>query len=217
MNISHHPDDATLVSYAAGSLSASFEILLACHLRQCGSCRRRVAIAEQLGSALLDETAPLSPGQRERFLARLEQQEKGDLSGRPSVRSAVSRCHLIPQPLALLLSGKDVPLKWRRLVPGIRQIPLDTADGQLRLIRIAPGVSIPRHSHQGSELTLVLQGAYRDALGYFSAGDVADLGPEVDHQPTTEGDQPCICLIATDAPLRFQGWLPKLLQPFTGF
>jgi len=218
MSVSHHPDDATLVSYAAGSLSPSFEILVACHLRQCEFCRRRVTVAEHLGAALLDETAPLSAGQRERFLARLEQEtDKGEAPLASAVEPATVRRHSIPQPLAALLSGKAEPLDWRRLVPGIQQIRLDIAKGGLQLIRIAPGVSIPRHSHQGSELTLVLQGAYRDALGRFSTGDVADLGPDMEHQPTAEGDQPCICLIAADAPLRFKGLLPKLLQPFTGF
>ena len=69
------------------------------------------------------------------------------------------------------------------------------------------------HTHGGSELTLILRGAYRDAIGHFAPGDVADLDSEVEHQPVTVPGVPCICVAATDAPLRFSGWMARLLQP----
>lgn len=73
---------------------------------------------------------------------------------------------------------------------------------------------MPSHGHTGSELTMVLRGSYTDELGRFCAGDVADLDPDVQHQPVADTDEHCICLIATDAPLRFNGLVPRLLQPF---
>ena len=56
-------------------------------------------------------------------------------------------------------------------------------------------------------------GAYRDAIGHFAPGDVADLDSDVEHQPVTVPGVPCICVAATDAPLRFSGWMARMLQP----
>ena len=72
---------------------------------------------------------------------------------------------------------------------------------------------MPDHGHSGTELTLVLQGAFRDASDRFGPGDV-EIATEADeHKPVAEAGLDCICLAATDAPLRFTGMLPRLLQP----
>ena len=42
MNINHHADDSTLLSYAAGALPESFSLVLAAHLEQCERCRQRL-------------------------------------------------------------------------------------------------------------------------------------------------------------------------------
>ncbi len=230
MTINHHPDDATLLSYAAGSLCESFEILVACHMQQCPQCRQRVSEAECVGAALLEDIEPVVPAGRDRMLAFLDSEARLDRDAllkredspatlqtpQPVFTDGLSRCHQVPEPLDALLHGDDGAVAWRRLVPGIQQVRLPTADQGLRLLKIAPGISIPLHTHKGSELTLILQGSYSDEVGRFQPGDVADLDVDVEHQPITDGRQPCICLIATDAPLVFHGLLPKLLQPFTG-
>ncbi len=98
--------------------------------------------------------------------------------------------------------------------PGIHYVRADRVDdGHLMLLRTAPGRSVPMHTHGGSELTLILRGAYRDAIGHFAPGDVADLDSDVEHQPVTVPGVPCICVTATDAPLRFSGWMARMLQP----
>lgn len=216
MSINHHPDDATLLSFAAGCLPESFDVLVTCHLQRCKQCSDRVRDAEQLGAALIEaETPAFSGDARARFMDMLDE-EPLPLCAReePGIAASV---RAVPQLLKQVLEQGDKDLVWKTLVPGIRQIRLDTQDGGLRLLKISPGISIPLHSHAGSELTLVLQGSYSDELGRFVAGDVSDLGAEVEHQPITDGADPCICLVATDAGLRFRGLLPKLLQPFTGF
>ena len=93
---------------------------------------------------------------------------------------------------------------------------MDGAQGTLRLFKIAPGMAIPLHTHNGNEMTLILKGSYSDELGRFKAGDVADLDNDTDHQPIADTQEDCICLIATEAPLKFKGLLPRLMQPFIG-
>jgi putative transcriptional regulator len=63
------------------------------------------------------------------------------------------------------------------------------------------------------ELTLVLQGAFRDEAQRFARGDI-EIATEADeHTPVAIGDEDCICLAVTDAPLRFNAMIPRLLQP----
>ena len=97
---------------------------------------------------------------------------------------------------------------------GIRQQILSAdGEGSLRLLYIPPGRAVPEHGHRGLELTLVLQGSFSDAVGHFGAGDVETAEDDIDHQPVAGPGPPCICLAATDAPLRFHALIPRLLQP----
>jgi putative transcriptional regulator len=86
----------------------------------------------------------------------------------------------------------------------------------VRLFSIAPGTTIPHHSHGGTELTLVLSGSFSDEIGRFGPGDLADLDDSVSHQPVADTNEPCICLIATDERLRFTGMFSRLIQPLVG-
>jgi putative transcriptional regulator len=63
-------------------------------------------------------------------------------------------------------------------------------------------------------MTLVLQGAYRDETDRFGRGDI-EIGDEtMNHTPVAEAGEDCICLIATDARLKFEGLLPRIAQTF---
>lgn len=75
---------------------------------------------------------------------------------------------------------------------------------------------MPEHGHGGDEMTLVLAGAYKDELGLFGVGDIADLDEHVEHQPVVASNEPCVCLVATQAPTRFRSLLMRLLQPVFG-
>ena len=103
------------------------------------------------------------------------------------------------------------------MAPGVHCIRSEgVGGGNLFMLKIAPGKSMPLHSHGRSELTQILQGAYDDVLGHFGPGDVADLDSDVMHQPVTAAGVPCVCVAALDAPLRFPGWLARKLQPLVG-
>jgi len=75
---------------------------------------------------------------------------------------------------------------------------------------------VPDHGHRGTELTLVLQGAFVDATDRFAAGDIEVANEDLNHTPVAEQGMDCICLAATDAPLQFKGLLPRLAQRFIG-
>ncbi|TAG14974.1 MAG: transcriptional regulator, partial [Rhodobacterales bacterium] len=75
------------------------------------------------------------------------------------------------------------------------------------------GTAVPDHGHRGVELTLVLQGAFADDNARFDRGDIEIADEELEHTPVALSGQDCICLAATDAPLRFRSMLPRLAQP----
>ena len=58
MTITHHLDDATLMSFAAGALPDALSAVAAAHVAMCARCRREVASLERVGGALLAQLAP---------------------------------------------------------------------------------------------------------------------------------------------------------------
>jgi putative transcriptional regulator len=98
---------------------------------------------------------------------------------------------------------------------GVKQAILRTSGpATARLLYIQAGTRVPDHGHRGSEMTLVLQGAFSDADGRYARGDVEVADEAVEHTPVAEAGEDCICLAAAVGPLKFRGLLPRLAQPF---
>jgi putative transcriptional regulator len=204
MTIRHHLDEATLMSFAAGSLPAALAAAAAAHVAMCPRCRREVAMLESVGEALVAELAPQS-------LARPEAPDPGPdaVTARPRVPDGE-----LPWPISHFLGGGGLDaVKWRWLGPGVWHHPLPIAGaGKLRLVKAAPRHAIPEHGHGGAELTLVLRGALRDVTGRYARGDVADLDETVEHKPIAEPGAECICLVASERPEEFRGRILRHLQ-----
>ncbi len=218
MSIRHHLDEATLLSYAAGSLSQGMALVVACHLSMCSQCRKRAAEQEAVGGSLLEDLAPaeVSAHALDNLLSALDAPVSAP-EEKPDECRRVKDSRL-PAPLGdyLPYTLDDVP--WKKLVAGISYYDIECQTGGVsRLMRIAPGKNLLPHTHKGNELTLVLQGSFCDEIGRFARGDVADLDDQVEHQPLVDSNTDCICLIATDAPLKFTTLLGRLVQPVTGF
>lgn len=223
----HHPDDSTLLSYSAGSLPLGAQLLLECHLACCEYCRARVDECDTLGGTLLEglPSAAISTNSQDIFALLDTIESNADNKSLTAPNKEINLPFDLPD-WGLAIKDwfaeyhSDDDIQWQKLAPGISQIKLESdafkRDKAVRLLKISPGTCMPSHGHSGSELTLILDGSYSDEVGRFCAGDVADLDPEVIHQPIADRDKPCICFIATDAPLKFEGWIPKLMQPFFG-
>lgn len=214
MSVRHHPADHWIFALAAGSLDEAQAIVVATHVNMCGRCRALLDRAEAVGGALLNELepAPLSDGAFDRLMARIDAETADPivLPTRPGV----------PAPLAPFVPGGFDALPWRNLGPGVKGVRLDVGrgreDSRLWLLRARPGAVLPRHGHNGAELTLVLKGAFTDEAGRFAAGDLEEADGDVRHQPRIEMDGECICLAATQGMLRLDGLFARLAQPFIG-
>ena len=208
-SIKHHLSDQLLMAYAAGSLPEAFSLVVATHVSLCDECRARAEAYEAVGGAVLEaETAPMSDASLEACMARLDKPTTSVVNGKAHPRS------VIPSPLAHYIGGDPKAIRWKPIGMGVRQAILPTGKGaSARLLCIPAGQAVPDHGHRGLELTLVLQGAFRDNKDRFGPGDV-EIADEADqHKPVAEAGCDCVCLAATDAPLRFRGIMPRLLQP----
>lgn len=211
----HHPSDALLVGYGAGSLGEGLSLAVALHLARCPDCRAAMRDIEAVGGALLEDLPP-APLERLTLADTLAGLDLGPAFiplRRPSAGDPG-----LPGPLRPYVGALST-MPWQRLAPGVRRVellPRTPRGGSAQLLRIAPGTALPHHGHGGLELTVVLAGSFTDELGRYGAGDVAEADGEVLHQPIADGHEECLCLIATDAPLRFTGLMGRLMQPFIG-
>jgi putative transcriptional regulator len=196
----HHPTDATLAAYAAGTLPEGLAMVVATHLHFCPDCRRMDRVMEATGGNLLSDIAPaaMAPDALTRVLARTA-------DAPPPERSAPILQSGLPPPLDRCAFGR-----WWPVAPGLRWRPMKVSGrAWAGLLVVAPGRSMPKHGHDGLELACVLRGSFVDASGRYGAGDIAE--PEGDHDipPRVDSDDPCVCVIASEG-VRMRGVLGSI-------
>lgn len=198
------------MAYAAGTLPEAFSLVVATHMSLCDDCRARMSAFEAVGGAVIDscDAVALADDALMACFAKID-------AGLPPQRPVAKRIGVLPGPLVDYIGGGLSDVKWRNLGMGVRQAILPTAKGaSARLLYIPAGQAVPDHGHRGLEMTLVLQGAFRDESDRFGPGDVEIADEAMEHTPVAEAGMDCICLAATDAPLRFNALIPRLAQPF---
>jgi putative transcriptional regulator len=204
--VTHHIPDAMLAAYAAGSLPQAFAVVVASHISLCDHCRTALAAHQAVGGVVLEgsDAVPVSTALKDNLFALLDS---------PFVPEPVfDRSGIFPGPVMELLKGRA--LQWKSLGMGVRQdILSEDGTGSVRLLYIPPGQAVPDHGHNGLEMTLVLQGSFSDETGHFGVGDVEIADQDLEHTPMADPGDPCICLAATDARLRFNALIPRMLQP----
>lgn len=212
MTVKHHPDIATLSAFAFGTLDKGRSFVVGAHIQSCKRCAQLVKRFEEAGGVLLEDLEPeaLSAASGDIILGRVL---SADAETAEPESSASGQETL--QIRDVLSNFRDGP--WRWIGPGVYVRPLSNAprgEARLFLLKAAPGTSLPEHSHSGTELTLVLQGAFSHSAGHFEAGDLEEADDTVEHQPVVEEGADCICLVAMDGQLKLSGFFGRLMQPF---
>jgi putative transcriptional regulator len=200
--IRHHPNASALSEFAAGTLDEGRSLVMACHVVKCSACRRFVSALEHVGGELLERATPvaMTEGATARALSRLS--EHDDRSTAAPEGDPLSRYQLGP---------------WRWIGPGIHRcivdVPSDTGT-RVFLLKAAPGTKMPEHRHVGTELTLVLSGAFVHQGGRFAPGDIDDADDSMEHDPVVDPGEECVCLVAMQGHLRLKSLLGRLIEPF---
>lgn len=213
-NVKHHLTDSLLMAYSAGTLPEAFSLIVAAHVTMCDECRARLASFDSVGGALMEdtETVPVSESSFAETMRLINSGAVSDLTKPASAKRAKS---VLPAPLLDYVGGDLDKVKWRSIGMGVKQAILPTSkQASARLLYIPAGTAVPDHGHRGMELTLVLQGAFMDETDRFGPGDIEIADESLNHTPIADIGADCICLAATDAPLRFNKLIPRIAQPF---
>ena len=212
--IRHHPSGDLLASYAAGGLNAGAMLVVGSHVEVCADCRSEIALLNGLGGLMLAGLEPvsLSEGALERALKRLGED-------RPPRR--------VHAPRPRFLNGFEIPKRLENheigarlwLAPGIWFAPVQAereTETCTYLVYGAKNKTLPKHTHPGRELTVVLHGAYTDELGDFATGDFAEADDTISHAQVVTADSECLCLISSDGPMKPEGFTARLVQSYAG-
>ena len=199
--IAHHPDVSTLMTCAAGSQPEALCAVVASHLAVCPKCMSEVSRLEKIGVALFEKLDP-EPVALDAPLAAVK----------TVAESASDQCEIhrpegdVPAPLVALIGPWLDQIDWRPLGADVWHFPIalsKTAQGDLRLVKISPGLALPKYATKGEELALVLRGKCRDDLNTLGPGDFIDRDTSTHQVLRADDTLGCILLIATDAGLRF--------------
>jgi putative transcriptional regulator len=206
--------DEFLLDHASGAASAPVSLLVASHLTLNPEARRSYRRLEALGGVMLEqiEAAPTSPDALERIMARLDAAEPATVVPVETIMIAG-----LPAPLGRYVAGGVDSLPWRQVTRGVEEaaLPISGSGGEkATLLRIAAGRAIPKHTHRGLEMTLVLDGAFDDEAGHYGRGDVCVADVKIEHQPVAAIAKDCLCLVVASSPIRLTGKLLRLLNPF---
>jgi len=205
-------DDEILAEFSAGNLPEMEAILVATHLTLCPASRKASERFDAIGGSLLAASngSDLGAGVKERVLESLDENQDGEVS----LEQDTETLELIPAPLRSKLSGPLGDLKWKKLGRKIKYIDIAQPGrtSAARLMRLPAGVTMPTHTHEGTEMTVVLSGGFSDAFGSYSRGDVAVRGINDVHKPKVDEGEDCLCFVVTDAPLRMKGILGFFLN-----
>lgn len=203
--------DALMAEFVSGVLPTPLQVLLASHLEMNKSNREWVSNLEALAGQELADIEPVALSDRDAMLALIMSSDT-----EPASVSEMKTEDETPDSLRHFIGStvSDIPWKRNRFV-GIDEVKLGEFDGcKASLFRLEAGQGVPHHTHDGIEITLVLQGAFSDGTGHFKKGQISIADGTVDHRPVADQNEDCICFAVTDAPIRLTGPLGRFIAPF---
>lgn len=209
MTLRRHPSQELVNSCAAGTLRPGAALVVRAHLALCSRCRAEAEFCESLAGAFLESEPPIEMA-HDALSRTLGAIDSAPAPSSPEPALAGSAAAL-PAGLKGLSVGRR---RW--IAPGVWVTPVkpDLSSRELvYMLRIGPGMVLPRHTHSGYEFTCVLDGAFSDASGRYEAGDFIAADEAVEHSPVVAREGACTCLVSTDSPLVMRNLLGRLLQP----
>lgn len=203
--------DALMAEFVSGTLPTPIQVLLASHLEMNQSNQEWVSNLEALAGLELADIEPVELTDRDAMLANILSSKTVQESANQAVTTDET-----PDAMRRFIGSTVADISWKRnRFASIDEVRLGEFDGcKATLFRLQAGQGVPHHTHDGSEITLVLQGAFSDGTGHFKKGQISIADGTVDHRPIADEDEDCICFAVTDAPLRLTGPLGRFIAPF---
>lgn len=215
-----HPNDAALRHFSRGELDEIVGTMIAVHLKHCKSCKDKVlALEESVAQDVMSINVPVS--------TRIDDETLDDIfsaaifdSSQPEPQITQAQCKIDINGLEIELPENLKPLvdsmePWSKILGGVwhSEIKGHGLGYKLDFIYMEAGGTIPEHTHNGKEITLVLDGCFGDENGQYLPGDFISKEGTDQHSPYS--DKGCLCVALVDAPLHFTKGLARLVNPFS--
>jgi putative transcriptional regulator len=218
----HSVDEEWLASYCAGGLSRAKHLLISCQSALKPELSSRLAAMDQVGGALLESAQgeSLSSDFFARILDKMEATAVSDATD--AIDHAQPESNIkkswAPSPLEDFVKRTGQQVKWKKLGFGVERASLSRDDGEeLYLLKARPGMKMPRHTHEGEEWALILQGGYSVGDESYGLGDLHCEDESCTHQPIVDDDgEACITLVALEGSLKFSNPIMRMLKPVIG-
>jgi putative transcriptional regulator len=202
-----HLDDI-LPEWALGTLAAPEREAAERHLAGCARCRAQAARLTPAREGLTALVRPVEPPP-EVLVRVLEQMEGPRRLDRFADRVATFFDLTRERALAVLAAVSD-PAAWvPGPVKGSELLPVEAGparEGMLAgILRLHPGVRYPKHTHQGREWNLVLEGGFREDDGHeVWPGEELEMSDSTTHAFTALEGPACLCAALLEAETRFE-------------
>ncbi len=205
--------DSLLARYVAGTLPTPARVLVESHLELKPQNRIKVSNLEAMAGLELMATDPVALDDRDAMLAAVLASKAPEAT----VPLLTGEARIFPKALYDFVGFDAGDVPWRTRMPGFKEYDLGDIEGcHVNLFWIKPGRTVPAHTHEGSELSLVLDGAFSDARGHYGRGDISVADDSVDHRPSADKGRPCIGFAVVDAPLKLTGSFRQLIGDIIG-
>ncbi len=218
-----HPSTEMLNLFVQGELAIGNSVIVSAHVELCEACGERakelqaLAVSTWVDPSLSSEPAELGEDSFSTMLENIVKapQLKSELVvDLHEVEFEVMNANIsLPKVLA---KAAAEGLNWHKSPGGISEANIFLDDEtQCEFIYMAPGSRAPVHTHEGSEMTLILHGSFSDDLGEYKKSDFIVRDKQHQHQPATEDG--CLCFAVLDSPLKFTQGLARFLNPYNRY
>jgi putative transcriptional regulator len=205
--------NSLFADYATGRLPAPLHALVTAHLGLKKDNRRFVEALEVLHAEAIEGMKPKAVAKRDEMLERILALPQAPIDRAPNL----SKVGVVPPPVAAFVGSDLSSVKWRRRLPGLKEYAVKDPSGcEVSLLWIKPGRTMPAHTHEGTEITLVLKGGFTDGPHHYTRGDIAIADGDVTHRPTADEGEDCVCFVVNDAPLRLTHPVARFFQSMIG-
>lgn len=225
--IKHHPKIELLQRFVKGELPASLSAGIVIHSDMCSACQEKISqFTEQLSYECFEEItldtlivgeaeelATVNKVNFEQAIATITESSDIDIIEPKIEKNIIFKDQAYSLPLVLnnMVLGKNKNVgKLARA-----RIQLDESEIHSSLLHIEPGGSVPEHTHNGFELTVLIAGTFSDEAGEYVTGDFIMLDKQHQHHPISE--KGCLCFTVANDSLHFTQGINKLLNPIGTF
>ena len=209
-----HPSNELLCQYVDGQLPASLSAAIAIHNHMCPQCQSHVSsMTHQQAQAIFNNQDSQQHFDIDfDFNAMCALITQDDTLIEPTTPAHLE-INVKGQNFALPRALNSMAISQFSGIGKISRAKIDLGEGQVHthLLYMAPNGEVPQHTHKGFELTLLLDGHFKDDMGEYNPGDFILLDGQHRHSPISEHG--CLCLTVVSDALHFTKGISKLLNP----